>query len=44
MRAVPFWASVSAFGVLGVLVVNLAADRIPAKGLTTFRNYLTGRQ
>lgn len=44
MRSVGFWGACAAFGVLGVLAVNLAADRVPSRGLTTFRNYLTGRQ
>ena len=44
MRSAAFWGAVAGFGVLGVLAVNLAADRVPSRGLTTFRNYLTGRQ
>lgn len=44
MRAAAFWTSVAGFGVLGVLAVNLAADRFPSAGLSTFRSYLTGRQ
>jgi hypothetical protein len=44
VRPVLFWGAVASFGVLGVLAVNLAADRVSSPGLTTFRNYLTGRQ
>jgi len=44
VRSAGFWGAVAAFGVLGVLAVNIAADRIPSRGLTTLRNYLTGRQ
>lgn len=44
-RAFMFWTATAASGVLGLLVVNLAADRFPSvRGLSTFRSYLVGRQ
>lgn len=42
MRPLGFWVAAAAAGVLGVLAVNIAADRTGSPGLRTFRAYLTG--
>jgi len=37
------WTGVMAGGVLGMIMLNLAADRLQSTGLRTLRSYATGR-
>lgn len=43
IRTLGTWTGVAAAGVLGMLALNLAADRSRSTGLRTLRNYVTGR-
>lgn len=42
-RTLGTWTGCAAAGVLGMLALNLAADRSRSTGLRTLRNYVTGR-
>jgi hypothetical protein len=41
-RALGFWTAAAAAGVLGLLAVNILADRTGSPGARAFRNYLVG--
>jgi hypothetical protein len=41
-RGLAFWSAVGATGVLGLFVLNAAADKVGG-GLDTFRNYVVRR-
>jgi hypothetical protein len=43
MRHVTFWGAVAVTGVLGVIGLNLAADRLPFPALKTLRDYTVRR-
>lgn len=42
LRGLAFWAAVGSSGVLGLTVLNVAADKVGG-GLATFRDYVTRR-
>lgn len=43
IRTLGTWTGVAAAGVLGMVALNIAADRSRSTGLRTLRNYATGR-
>lgn len=42
-RALAFYGSVGFTSIASLLLLNLAADRLPIPGLQTFRDYVTRR-
>lgn len=42
-RGLAFWAAVGGVSVTSLVLLNLAADRLPLPGLTEFRDYLVRR-
>jgi hypothetical protein len=42
-RPLSFWLAVGGTSLLSLTLLNLAADRLPASGLTTYRDYLVRR-
>lgn len=42
-RGLAFWAAVGGTSLVALTLLNVAADRLPAAGLSTFRDYLVRR-